>query len=88
MLVRDLQIGNLYKIRSDRETYVCMHKNFLDIHVGKGFSPRYYTIKINSLLIYLGKDLTGNRTVIYKGRRCWVYPNAWQHIIDVKDKNL
>ena len=90
MRVGDLEIGKLYKIRSDRRTFVSLFKGWLDIHVNpKDSKLKYgsrYTTKKNCLLVYLGKsEGSGVRMAVYKGQTCCVYSNAWQHIVPVEE---
>ena len=86
MKVSELKVGQLYKIRSDRKTYVRIFRGKLDIHVS---IPNFYknqNAKIRPLdhLTYLGQH-SGNRFVIYRGEKLMIYPNAWQHIVPLDD---
>lgn len=85
MRVADLEVGKLYKIRSDRVMFVSVYSGWLDIHVGVGHTSRSRIHK-NSLLVYLGKsEVSGQRMAVYKGQTCCVYSNAWQHIVPVEE---
>lgn len=85
MRVGDLEVGKLYKIRSDRLMFVSVHSGWLDIHVSQRPTSRSRVHK-NSLLVYLGKsEGSGVRMVVYKGQTCCVYSNAWQHIVPVEE---
>ena len=81
MKVSDLQVGELYKIRSDRETHVAIRRGFLDVHLGSGlFQTEGAKIRPMDHLIYLGQDRHNTRWVNYRGKKLRAYPNIWQHI--------
>ena len=83
MKVSELKVGELYKIRSDRKTHVIVGA-MLDIHVGHGYFEEGAKIRPREHLLYLG-GRSGNRWVMYKGKKLAVYPNAWQHIVPIGD---
>ena len=88
MLVRDLEEGGLYKIRSDRKTHVTCFSCWFDVNVAPdryGLSRAY--VKNNSLLVYLGKSASGQRMILYKGQQCYIHSNAWQHIVKLEDED-
>ena len=85
MLVRDLEEGGLYKIRSDRKTHVTCFRGWFDVHVALDrYGPSRAYIKKNSLLVYLGKSASGQRMILYKGQQCYIHSNAWQHIVKLE----
>ena len=86
MKVSELKVGELYKIRSDRITYVRIFRGKLDIHISR---PKFYKTKGAKIrpfdhLTYLGQH-NGNRYVLYRGEKLMIYKNAWQHIVPLDD---
>ncbi len=86
--VSELKVGELYKIRSDRITYVRIFRGKLDIHISRPnfykTKPKVAKIRPFDHLTYLGQR-NGNRYVIYRGEKLMIYPNAWQHIVPLDD---
>ena len=84
MKVAELQVGKLYKIRSDRPTHVLVRAGWLDIHLGDGTFRNQpgESVKVRPLdyFVYLGKTTWG-RTITYRGQRLRAYPNIWRHIV-------
>ena len=89
MKVADLKVGELYMIRSDRETHVFIKHDFLDIHLGNGLFEGKSKIRPFSHLIYLGQNSGANgaagRWVNYRGKKMRAYPNIWQHIVPLEE---
>ena len=86
MKVSELEVGELYKIRSDRKTHVSLSNNgYLDIHVQSKHFTEKSKIRPFDHMIYLGKDSGGRRWVNYRGKKLIVYSNAWQHIVHIDD---
>ena len=89
MKVADLKVGELYKIRSDRETHVIVRRGVLDVHLGGGIFKDKSKIRPFSHLLYLGKGgkspCNGGRWVSYRGTKLCVYPNVWQHIVPLEE---
>ena len=89
MLVRDLKVGHLYKVREDRPTRINTRDGWLDIHVLTSKScADLYKFRKNSVVLYLGidklaSDSSINRVVLYKGKKYYVYFNVWQHIVEI-----
>jgi len=79
MRVSELEVGELYKIRSDRKTHVIVRRGMLDVHVGHGHFEGASKIRPLDHLVYLG-GYAGKRRVMYRGEKLIVYPNVWQHI--------
>ena len=91
MKVADLKVGELYKIRSDRETHVSVRSNILDVHLGTGDFKKMAKIRPLTHLIYLGHlsaepHPTGFRWVMYRGKKMRAYPNIWQHITPIEEE--
>jgi hypothetical protein len=87
MKVADLQVGELYKIRSDRETHVVIRRGYLDVHLGSGlFKTEAAKIRPMDHLIYLGKDHLNTRWINYRGKKLRAYPNIWQHITPLEEE--
>lgn len=90
MLVRDLEEGGLYKIRTDRRTHVTCFRGWFDVHIAEGrygLANARGCVKKNSLLVYLGKSASGQRMILYKGQQCYIHSNAWQHIVKLEDED-
>ena len=87
MKVSELKVGELYKIRSDRETHVTIRHNYLDVHLGYGHFTADSKVRPFDHIIYLGKDLHGDRKIIYRGQELRAYPNIWQHIVPIDHDN-
>jgi hypothetical protein len=89
MLVRDLKVGHLYKVREDRPTRIYAQDGWLDVHVLTSKSRAdHYKFRKNSVVLYLGidkifGDSSSNRVVLYKGKKYYVYFNVWQHIVQI-----
>ncbi len=87
MRVSELQVGKLYKIRSDRPTHVLIRNGWLDVHLGGGAfrNEPDQTVKIRPFdyIVYLG-DFGYGRVVIYRGQRIKAYSNIWRHIVPVE----
>ena len=84
MKVSELEVGEIYKIRSDRKTYVNVDYK-LDIHVGNGHGRTNGKIRPFDYIVYLGFDHRGDRKVRYRGKEMAIYPNAWMHIRHIDD---
>ena len=84
MRVSELEVGELYKIRSDRKTHVIVRRGMLDVHVGHGHFEGASKIRPLDHLVYLG-GYAGKRRVMYRGEKLIVYPNVWQHIRLLED---
>ena len=84
MRVSELEVGELYKIRSDRKTHVIVRRGMLDVHVGHGHFEGASKIRPFDHLVYLG-GIAGSRRVMYRGEKLRVYPNVWQHIVPLDD---
>ena len=76
MRVSELEVGELYKIRSDRKTHVIVRRGMLDVHVGHGHFEGASKIRPLDHLVYLG-GIAGKRHVMYRGEKLRVYPNVW-----------
>lgn len=89
MLVRDLKVGHLYKVREDRPTRINARDGWLDIHVLTLKSCAHqFKFRKNSVVLYLGidkvfGDSSNNRVVLYKGKKYYVFFNVWQHIVEI-----
>ena len=84
MRVSELEVGELYKIRSDRKTHVIVRRGILDVHIGHGHFEGAAKIRPLDHLVYLG-GYAGKRRVMYRGEKLIVYPNVWQHIRPLED---
>ena len=80
MLVAELEVGHVYRIRTDKPIHICLHRGFIDIHTGGGWEPEDYRIVKNELLLYLGRNKAGHRKVLYRGKEYYGYSNIWQHL--------
>ena len=84
MKVSELEVGELYKIRSDRVTHVLVRHGFLDIHLGYGHFEAEAKLRPFDHLVYLGTH-RGMRKVMYRGEKLSMYPNAWKHVVPIDD---
>ena len=84
MRVSELKVGELYKIRSDRQTHVLVRRGYLDVHLGYGAFEANAKIRPFDHLVYLG-GRAGKRWAMYRGEKLIVYPNVWQHIVPLDD---
>ena len=87
MKVSELKVGELYKIRSDRETHVRVTDHYLDVHLGHGHFTAEAKVRPFDHIVYLGKNLYGSRMVIYRGKELIAYPNIWQHVVPIDHDN-
>ena len=85
MKVTELKVGQLYKIRSDRETHVIIRHGRLDVHLGNGAFKFASRIRPMDYFIYLGCN-AGARELIYRGQKLRAWPNIWQHIVPMGQK--
>jgi hypothetical protein len=82
--VSELEVGELYKIRSDRVTHVLVRHGYLDIHLGYGHFEAEAKLRPFDHLVYLGTR-GGIRRVMYRGEKLAMYPNAWRHVVPIDD---
>ena len=90
MLVKDLEVGRLYRVRSDRPTHITIltglnRVNSLDIHLGNGSFEAGSRIRPMDHLVYLGEGRLG-RYVLYRGKKLVALPNIWQHVVPLEEE--